>query len=115
MRTQQLRGQLVPAPGCQHQSVLAAIVLSLKLLCQLWESISVFFMLTSQSLWCPLEIRTAVAFIAGPWKVALLTECQPAAPRLRVPEQPMCAQLGVTDNGHHPLYVPVESHLPPTE
>lgn len=102
-------------PECQHQPVSGSHCVEPKAAVSLWESISIFFMLTSQSLWCPLEVRTAVAFVVGSWKVASLTECQPAAPRLRVPEQPKCAQLGVMDNGHHPLYVPVESHLPPTE
>lgn len=103
VRTQHPRKQPVAMPDCQHQPVSGSHCAEPKAAVSLWESISMFFMLTSQSLWCPLEIRTAVAFVAGPWEVAFLTECQPAAPRLRAPEQPKCAQLGVTDNGHHPF------------
>lgn len=93
----------VPRPDGQHQPLSGSHCAEPEAAVSLWESISIFFMLTSQSLWCPLEIRTAVAFVAGPWEVAFLTECQPAALRLRVPEQLKCAQLGVTDNGHHPF------------
>lgn len=107
--------QLMPTSRVPHQPVSGSHCAEPEAAVSLWEAVSTFFMLTSQSLWCPLDVRTAVAFVAGAWKVAFLTECQPAAPRLRVPEQPKCAQLGVTDNGHHLLYVLVKLHLPPTE
>jgi hypothetical protein len=57
------------------------------------------------SLCCPLEIRTAVAFAVGPLEGGLSDEVPAGCPKLRIPEQPKCMQLGCTYNKHHPLYV----------
>lgn len=56
VRTQHPGETASPSLSASTSLFLAAIVLSPRLLCH-WESVSVFFMLTSQSLWCPLELE----------------------------------------------------------